>query len=191
MGIRKDEHMEPVKNNSELELTEKRSNSSASKIDRVVLDPATMEAVKKLSDQVKNALGDLIEVTQKEVINFLLQERSQPFTELEIAKIKERNFDIVRALQHATEEARKAKNEGKDLSVNEILKYFQTPIVIEKSPSVNRRGRKKKINTPTESNEPSIVDSGAKLTTERANKGSSIFQNQDSRIEINSSHLGR
>jgi hypothetical protein len=134
-------------------------------------------------------LGDLIEVSQKEVINFILQERSQPFSELEIAKIKARNFDIVKALQHATEEAKRAKVEGKDLSMDEILKYFQTPIVIGKPTSINRRGRKKKTNGPPDTGRPSVIEPAPNLAPEQVNKTDSVFREQDSRIKNNSPSL--
>jgi hypothetical protein len=155
VGFRKDKFLEPInkealesqKENLENQVElhkQKTLVSPVVKIDRVVLDVQTTEVLKVISSQAQKALGDLIEVSQKEIINFILQERSHPLSEIELKKLREQNFDMVKALQHATERAKKAKTAGREISLDDILKYIQTPIVIEKEPSISLRGRKRK-----------------------------------------------
>jgi hypothetical protein len=129
-----------------IENQEKQNNSNlhSAKIDRVVLDSQSMEIVKTILIQVQQELGELIEVSQKEIVNFLLQERSQPFSEIELVKIRERNFDMVKALKHAMELAKQSKSVGKEISIDEIFKFIQTPIVIDNQTSKSPRARKKK-----------------------------------------------
>jgi hypothetical protein len=139
-------------------FSEKKIESLSTKVDRVVLDPETIEVIKVISIQVQKALGELIEISIKDVVNFILQERSQPLVEAELAKIQKQKFDIVKALQYATEKAKRAKSAGKDISIDDILKYIQTPIVIEKQSPISTRGRKKKVNAPSDTSIDVVID---------------------------------
>lgn len=114
------------------------------KVDRVVLDIESIAAVQKVADQIQSALGDLVQLSQKDVVNFLIQERSFELTPAEIDKIKNEHFDIVRALKRATQEAIKAKQDGHEIQMAELLKIIQTPSV-NKSDAVKKpRGSRKK-----------------------------------------------
>lgn len=114
------------------------------KVDRVVLDAESIAVIQKISDQIQNALGDLVQLSQKDVVNFLIQERSSELTVTEINKIKNDHFDIVRALKRATQEAIKAKQDGLEIQMDELLKIIQTPSVNKNVPSKKTRGHKKK-----------------------------------------------
>jgi hypothetical protein len=144
-------------------LKEKKSNSPGSKIDRVVLEPESVAFVKSILIQTQQALGAIVEITQKDIINFILQVRSQPLSEIELTKIRDQHFDMVKALQYATEQAKLAMTEGKEISVNDILKYIQTPIVIENQPSISLRGRKKKETVPPDIDHNLTTDSKAMI----------------------------
>lgn len=115
------------------------------KVDRVVLDSNSIAVIQKLSDQVQSALGDLVQISQKDIVNFLIQERSNELTDSEISKIKSEHFDIVRALKRATQEAIKAKQDGHEIQLDELLKIIQTPSVNKNQPSKKPRGRRKKV----------------------------------------------
>jgi hypothetical protein len=104
-----------------------------------------------ISDQVQNELGDLVQISQKDVVNFLIQERSADLTAAEMTKIKNEHFDIVRALKRATQEAIKAKQDGNEIQMDELLKIIQTPGVNKNEGSRKPRGRRKKS-----SGEPAI-----------------------------------
>lgn len=114
------------------------------KVDRVVLDTKSIIAVQKVSDQVQIALGDLVHLSQKDIVNFLIQERSTELTLTEINKIKNEHFDIVRALKRATQEAIKAKQDGHEIQMDELLKIIQTPSVNKIESSKKSRVRKSK-----------------------------------------------
>lgn len=116
----------------------------AQKIDRVVLDTESIAVVQKISDQVQNELGDLVQISQKDIVNFLIQERSAELTSAEISKIKSEHFDIVRALKRATQEAIKAKQDGHEIEMDELLKIIQTPGVGKSAATRKLRGRKAK-----------------------------------------------
>ena len=116
------------------------------KVDRVVLDTKSIIAVQKVSDQIQIALGDLVHLSQKDIVNFLIQERSAELTLTELNKIKDEHFDIVRALKRATQEAIKAKQDGHEIQMDELLKIIQTPSVNKNQPSKKPRGRRKKVN---------------------------------------------
>ena len=120
------------------------NKSQAQKIDRVVLDQESIVVIQKISDQVQNELGDLVQISQKDIVTFLIQERSVELSSAEMSKIKNQNFDIVRALKRATQEAIKAKQDGLEIKMDELLKIIQTPGVIQNYASKKPRGRRKK-----------------------------------------------
>lgn len=158
-------------------------NKQSQKVDRVVLDLESVEAIQKISDQVQKELGDLVQISQKDIVNFLIQERSSDLTAIEIAKIKTEHFDIVRALKRATQEAIKAKQDGHEIQMDELLKIIQTPSVSKNDGSKKPRGRRKK-----EGGEPAIhmeycLDSAVSETSESAIKRSSKNPLLDSKNE--------
>lgn len=124
-------------------------NKQPQKVDRVVLDLDSVVAIQKISDQVQKELGDLVQISQKDIVNFLIQERSTDLTAAEFTKIKNEHFDIVRALKRATQEAIKAKQDGHEIQMDELLKIIQTPSVSKKeSPRKLRERRSKEDRAP-------------------------------------------
>lgn len=137
MGFGKDNDLEPVNNESK---------KQPQKIDRVVLDLESIAAVQPLQKQVNEKLGDLVQISQKDIINFLLQERAFSFNENELNKLKSKHFDLVKALRKATSEVIRSKQNGSEIQLNEVLKIIQTPGVIHNSTPRKPRGRKPKAN---------------------------------------------
>lgn len=84
-------------------------------------------------------------MSQKDILNFLIQERSTDLTTDEITKIRNKHFDIVRALKRATQEAIKAKQEGNEIQMNELLKIIQTPSVNKNQLSKKPHGHQSKL----------------------------------------------
>lgn len=117
------------------------------KIDRVVLDSASIKIVDEMIDQIEARWGDLVHVSQKDIVNFLLQKRSQKLSEQEIDQIRLEKYDIVRVLKRATTEALKAKQSGKEIEIEEILKIIQTPDINSEMAPVKPRKRKNKLNS--------------------------------------------
>ncbi len=101
--------------------------SENEKIERIVIDSRTVSVVKNIADQINSDLGDLVQVTQKSVANFVIQERSQALSPEEMSKFLSKNYDLVKALKHATQEAIKAKQNGDSIHINDVLKLIQTP----------------------------------------------------------------
>ena len=139
MGFRKDNNLESVN-----------LENKSQKIDRVVLDAKSIAIVQTISNQVQADLGDLVQLSQKDVVNFLIQERSAALTENEISKIKTEHFDIVRALKRATQEAIKAKQNGGKLKLDEVLKMIQTPETVLSAAAPKFRKRRSKNKQTTE-----------------------------------------
>ncbi len=117
------------------------------KIDRVVLDKESVLAIQNVTTQINLRLGDLIEVSQKEVANFLIQKRSQELNDQELELLRIEYFDMVKALKRAQLMAIKAKQNGTEINADEVLKIIQTPSVNLKSTSGKPRGRKKGVNS--------------------------------------------
>lgn len=136
MDIRKDNIMESVKLKSEIE---------SQKIERIILDSSTVAVIKTISDQISLELGDLVQVTQKCVANFVIRKRSQALTAQEMSEFLSENYDIVKALKHATQEAIRAKQNGDNIEMSDVLKLIQTPSVKSEIVSKVKRGRKKKV----------------------------------------------
>ncbi len=61
-------------------------------------------------------------------------------------QLKSENYDLIKALKRATDEAIKAKQNGSEIQLNEVIKLIQTPSVKLNSLSKKPRGRKKKEN---------------------------------------------
>jgi gamma-glutamyl:cysteine ligase YbdK (ATP-grasp superfamily) len=136
--------MEPIEMN-ELDQTQK--------IERVILDSQSVAVVKTVSDQISLELGDLVQVTQKLVSNFLIRKRSQPLTPQEMSEFLSENYDLVKALKHATQEVIKARQNGDQIEINDLLKFIQTPSVKSELAPKAKRGRKAKgeaLKTSTE-----------------------------------------
>lgn len=136
MGFRKDNNLESVNNGLK---------KQTQKVDRVVLDFESIALVHSLQQQVNQQLGDLVQITLKDIVNFILQERAFSLNEFEVNKLKSKHFDMVKALRKATSEAIKAKQNGSEIQLDEVLKIIQTPGVIQNLPL--KKGSKRKAKT--------------------------------------------
>ena len=122
--------------------------SENEKIERIILDSTTVAVVKTISDQINLELGDLVQVTQKCVANFIIRKRSQSLSAQEMSDFLSENYDLVKALKHATQEAIKAKQNGDNIEISDVLKLIQTPSVKSELQLKKTRGRKKKLVAP-------------------------------------------
>lgn len=152
--------------------------SENEKIERIILDSTTVAVVKTISDQINLELGDLVQVTQKCVANFIIRKRSQSFSAQEMSEFLSENYDIVKALKHATQEAIKAKQNGDNIEISDVLKLIQTPSVKSEMPFKKTRGRKKKLIAPA------ATDFGSKqgedLSTAASGSANSDFNSSNS-----------
>ena len=128
-----------------MESVKMKDENQAQKIERTILDSATVSVIKTISKQIDLELGDLVQVTQKSVANFIIQKRSQTLSAQEMSEFLSENYDLIKALKHATQKAIKAKHNGNNIEISDVLKLIQTPSV-DKDASPNKpRGRRKKI----------------------------------------------
>ncbi len=174
MGLRKDNDLESVKIESK---------KKTQKIDRVVLDAESITAVQSLQQQVNEQFGDLVQISLKDVVNFILQERAFLLTEDELNKLKSMHFDLVKALRKAASEVIKAKQSGFELQLDEVLKIIQTPGVIQNSASKKLRGRKPKTNASGDTSDKNDTDKTNSIAVSSAKNSDAIKANLDSKIE--------
>ena len=99
------------------------------KVERTILDSDSVEKVKMWIKQIERELGDAVDVAQKSLVNFVIQSHSESLSEDEIQKIKAQNFDLIKALKKATDEAMKAKQAGHEMQLDEIINLIQTPSI--------------------------------------------------------------
>jgi len=100
---------------------------SAKKVERIVLDSESVEKIKSWVKQIDKELGDTVDVTQKALVNFIIQSHQLELNGDEIQQIKAQNFDLIKALKKATDVAIKAKQAGNEMQINEIINLIQTP----------------------------------------------------------------
>lgn len=95
--------------------------------DRIVLNQASMEAVASMIDQVDQAFGGLVKLGTKDVVNYLVQNRSSTLTTSDLNHIRAQFFDEVRAAQWALKQVKEAKERGESLSLGEVLAQMSLP----------------------------------------------------------------
>lgn len=130
-----------------------RENSNQ-KIERTILDPDVVIKLEEISKQIESELGDLVKVTQKVLVNFIVRNRIQLLSPEEMKLFLSENYDLIKALKKATLEAVKARQSGSEIEISEILKLIQTPSVNSNQSLKKARGRKRK-----EDSGPAISDS--------------------------------
>ncbi len=135
-----------------MEPVNMKSENETQKIERIILDSVTVSVIKGISDQINLELGDLVQVTQKSVANFIIRKRPQMLSTQEMSEFLSENYDLVKALKHATQEAIKAKQNGDNIEISDVLKLIQTPSVNSELAPRKARGRKKKLDTAATTN---------------------------------------
>jgi hypothetical protein len=113
------------------------SKIETQKIDRVILEKGSLEILSSMLNQIRDSVGDLVAVSQKDLVNFLIQKRKASLSQQEIKMISEDNYDLIRALKRATSEAIRARQLGNEIKIDEVLKIIQTPSVSGDRPSSN------------------------------------------------------
>lgn len=126
--------MEEIEN-SNSDQNKSGSKIETQKIDRVILEKESLEVLNSMLNQIRDSVGDLVAVSQKDLVNFLIQKRKASLSQQEIKMISEDNYDLVRALKRATSEAIRARQLGSEIKIDEVLKIIQTPSVSVDRPS--------------------------------------------------------
>lgn len=160
-------------------------NKTSKKVERTVLDSESIDAIKKMIVQVEHELGDTVSVTQKTMVNFIIKSRSQVLSAQELDQLKAENYDLIKALKRATDEAIKAKQNGSGIQLNEVIKLIQTPSVRLESTSKKPRGRKKKENSSATTKEEFKSNADGNSQLNLSNNDSTDLQNTDSKLNKN------
>lgn len=121
-----------------------KSESKSQKIERTILDADVVIVVDNIAKQIDSELGEIVKATQKVVANFIIRHRGHHLSPEELSLFLKENYDLVKALKQATNQAIKAKQNGSELELNEVLKLIQTPSVKSEMSFRKTRGRKKK-----------------------------------------------
>lgn len=95
--------------------------------DRIVLNQASLEAIARVMDQVDQAFGGLVKLGTKDVVNYLVQNRSSTLSTSDLNQIRAQFFDEVRAAQWALKQVKGAKERGESLSLGEVLAQMSLP----------------------------------------------------------------
>lgn len=122
--------------------------------DRIVLEPDVLATINRLQEQVGEAFGGLVRLTNREMVNFVLVARSQKLSSDELKRIREDHFDEVKAVQWALSKLKAAKDRGEDLNLSKIMSELETPF---KEARLRKPGSPKRESTTGERKE-AIVD---------------------------------
>lgn len=174
MGFRKDNNLESVNNDLKKKFQ---------KVDRVVLDSKSIAAVQLLQQQLSDEMGDLVQISLKDIVNFILQERAYSLKKDELNKLKSEHFDLVKALKKATFEVIKAKQNGSEIQLDEVLKIIQTPSVSHIVATKKARGRKKKLLSNPDCHEDDGRSIKGNKSSEEALFASVKIKNLESKID--------
>lgn len=111
--------------------------------DRVTLHPDALVRLSEWSaDLEKHLKGSRI--TKSDLVNFLILSHSVHLAEREIEQLKSRHFDEVRFAEWAIKELKRAKAEGRSVSLAEVLRQApETTTDSPKNPSKERAFIKK------------------------------------------------
>lgn len=93
--------------------------------DRIVLDVETVARVRHIAQQIEDEFNGVIRLSNKEIVNFLIQERTDVLSAVELKIVKEKHFDEVRAAQWALKKLKSAKEAGQALTLHEVLGTLQ------------------------------------------------------------------
>lgn len=160
-------------------------NKTSKKVERTVLDSESINTIKKMMVQVEQELGDTVSVTQKTMVNFIIKSRSQVLSAQELEQLKAENYDLIKALKRATDEAIKAKQNGSEIQLNEVIKLIQTPGVNVNSTSKKPRGRKKKENLLATAKVEFKSNADGNSQLDLSNNDDTDLQNTDSKLNKN------
>ena len=113
--------------------------------ERSVLDEKSMQVLQTLQDQIHSSMNEVVKIDTRKLVNFLIQSRSQSLSLSDLKSLKEKYFDQVKALEWALLQAKEAKLNNSNLTISDILKKLETPLVTEKGPRKLKPEPKEKI----------------------------------------------
>lgn len=153
--------------------------------ERILLDRESSEKIQTWMKQIEKELGDTVNVTQKSLVNLIFQYYPVELSADIIEKIRTENYDIIKALKKATDEAIKAKKTGARMQLSEALKIIQTPGVNSEVTSKKALGRKRKEIAHPPTLDKIQLNSEISSTLSFSKNDPSKIQNLDTKTSIN------
>lgn len=138
--------------------------------DRIVLNAESVTVLGRLREQINLAFGGMIKLSNKDLANFLIQQRSSALSEQEVLNVKSEFFDDVTAAQWVLKKLKDAKGKGEHLSLKEVIGSIQTPQVRKKrAPKTHQEARAVSGNEATLAANSDVA--GADLTAKKKHLG--------------------
>lgn len=107
--------------------TKKRSENP----DRLIISPAVMTVLKNRLAQIQEEFGGGIKIHARDLALLILELRSGPLNETELVELKNRHYDEIKATEWAIQQVKKARSKGENLTLNQLMKKFNSPRVIK------------------------------------------------------------
>ena len=80
------------------------------RLDRIVLDATTLAVVAKVQSQIEAVFNGLVKLTNKDVVNYLVQCRTSELSGQELDVLRQTHFDEVKAAKWAVERLQAARS---------------------------------------------------------------------------------
>lgn len=142
---------------SELEIKTRKKRQANP--DRIVLNKDSMEIILKMVAQVEQAFGGMVKLGTKDIANFLISSRGTDLDTGELAQIREKFFDEVRAAQWPLNQLKQAKDAGQPLTLADVLSQLQVPNT-KRHTRERASKRPRKVTPDIESNEADSSNDG-------------------------------
>ncbi len=124
--------------------------------DRIVLESESLSFINSIGAQIAEIFSGMVKLTNREIVNFILQTRAELLTRKELRQLKNKYIDEERAAKLALEKVKAGKERGETISFAEAYKQINTPFIGEKlPPKIPKKKREKKLDASNESTMPS------------------------------------
>lgn len=127
---------------------EEKKKRTASVKDRVVISNESLCILKRLTAQIAEQTNGMLCIQNRELTNFLIQERGGDISADELTKLRARYFDDLKAMKWVVDELRKAKSKSEDADLLSLLKQAQVQDS-GKSSAVSRKARHPRVSAKT------------------------------------------
>ncbi|CAN5416843.1 hypothetical protein BH10BDE1_BH10BDE1_27940 [soil metagenome] len=128
-------------------MDEKKKRAASVK-DRVVIANESLCILKRLTEQIAEQTNGMLRIQNRELTNFLIQERGGDISADELTKLRARYFDDLKAMKWVVDELRKAKSKSEDADLLSLLKQAQVQDS-GKSSAVSRKARQPRVSAKT------------------------------------------
>ena len=141
------------------EITEQVKNNYKP-LERVTIDDSLKEKLNNLTRLANESLQGIAEVSKSNVINLILQLHDDGLSKQECDELRKTHFDVFKCLTWLQSQARIAKEQGVEVSLNELLDKSREIMVSDAvAPIKIRKPRSRKAKDSDQALEPLQSDS--------------------------------